>query len=165
MYFADNQKCLGLDLFLLISSLHPHFSFLSISSYTPLYPLFHWGSRWVCNRLVTVCQSASEPTICPLGFRLGLCVCAHTRTCAPTHTHSANIPTLTVEPSSFTPQYDDSCITHLLTWAVRRAVTNITHYDISHTPRWWLHWTDIVMGYKCSDTFFKSKRRVSVYFP
>lgn len=52
------------------------------------------------------------------------------------HTHSTNIQTLTVKPSSFTPQDDDSCITHLLTWAVRGAVTNITHYDISHKPRW-----------------------------
>lgn len=93
----------------------------------PLCPVRR--SHWVCNHLVTVCQSASELTICPLGFRLEL----QTRTQARINT--VHIHRLTVEPDSFTPQYDDSCISRLLTWAVKRVVTNITQNDISHKPR------------------------------
>lgn len=46
-------------------------------------------SHRVCNHLVTVCQSASEPTICPLGFRLGL----HTLTHTHTHSHTEGVYT------------------------------------------------------------------------
>ena len=75
----------SLPLFLLTSSsLLP---LTSLSSPPALHPPLSYR---VCNHLVTVCQSASEPTICPLGFRLGLhtFTYTHARMRAQTHTHS-----------------------------------------------------------------------------